>query len=180
MFPLEILRVLSLHLPPHTLAVSTQLTKMYDDQWYHDFLHHRHPELVLSPCPGYRELTKKYMESGNVYRVPFKTDNINCLSVGVEKLWGRWIKVGAMGNNEDILLNFTGDAFLNNTLLDTRVIDVDSYTYIKDFEWYIRDDYGWEENDKKWHKLNIRPDKPFIFTKFSPYGLCAITSDTHY
>lgn len=165
MFPLELFRIISLHLPPAKLAISNQLNKMYDDEWYHDFLQLIHPELVLSPCPSYRQSVRRYKESGNVYRIPFKTDDIYRLSVGAKKLSGKWLKAGAI-DNEDILLDFNGDAFINNNLLDTGVIDIDSYTYVKNFDWYIRKDWGWEENDKKWYKLNICPEKPFIFTNF--------------
>lgn len=138
--PLDIFRLISLQLNPRSLGVCKSLYHMYDNIWYKDKLQILNPSLKIREYPNYKELYDSYLEQGNV--ILFNDGNI--------LKFPKCIKA-TLYNDKIYILNFNGDLYSVNRLINNDVVDIYTNSYIKKYEWYIR---------RK--KVNVTPNSPFI------------------
>lgn len=113
MLPLEIFPILSLQLPPGTLVISRELSSIYDDDWYHDFLSLKCPGKILWKQTTYKDRYIKYCQAGKLY----KYKNGKILPCG-----------------DNITYSAHGELYIKGKLYDTGVIAIDAMVYIKEYE----------------------------------------------
>lgn len=144
--PYDILHLITLDFPAYHLAINHKGEKIYSEQWFRDKLYKEYifplnVNQINSQWKPKLWVTTTYKRLYNKYR---ETVHIHKLHRG-DMRGGRYIGNGIKATNNDrdsLLLTFNGDLFVryfkgdNLALIDTEVIDIDSYTYIKQYEWY--------------------------------------------
>lgn len=164
MFPQEIFYRLSLQLPPYTLAINHNLYLLYQDVWFEDYLQLKCPKVKLTKQTSYLNLYKKYCQSGKILKYSYGDRHADCIGEGIS---------AADNNINDMILSFNGDLYINDTLVDTGVVAISSFTYIKKYEWYC---YGLNNDyDRKWKKINITPQSPFLSVAYCNSYFYAVT-----
>lgn len=154
MFPREIYRLISLKLSPGTLAINQELNSIYDDTWYEDHLRLQCPGVTdLWKQTSYKDRYIKFLQSGQISK---KEGYIG---------WGTTAAAVvdySDGKDHDMILNFNGDLFMDGVVIATKVISIDTNTYVTQYEWYY---YKWG-----WTRVNLIPPSPFLSVNYSqPY-----------
>lgn len=169
MFPQEIFRLLSLQLPPGTLAINKQLSLMYDDTWYEDYLQLQCPGVKLWKQTSYRDRYNKFLQSGTIsnYR---DQEIVQCIGWGIAAA-----SINAYTDCEDMILNFNGELYMDNVLIDTQVIAIDTGTYITDNIWYCYDYYK-----EKWITIAVLPESQFLVVIYTNNYIYALTDQKIY
>lgn len=163
MFPSEIFRLISLLLPPGKLAITCQLSAMYSDTWYEDYLTKLCPDVQLWKQTSYRDRYKKFLQSGKICK--YKRGKLSS--------WiGRGVAAADTENN-NMILTFNGDLYMGDALIDNHVIAIDSCTYIKEWEW-------WYYDGNDWSIMYVTPKSPFISVKYYDDYAFAITKEGLY
>jgi hypothetical protein len=153
MLHFDVLRLISLNLEPEKLiGVNKELSLLYDDIWYHDKLKIL-TEKTLYTTTNYKDLYDKFMLQGEILVYDSFLDFVkyNFCKLPIEG-----IKVCTFNDNSTMVLTFNGELFIDNFLIDTKVIDVCECNYIKQREWYVYDD--------KWIKLDLNEN--FVKVKY--------------
>lgn len=163
MFPKEILRIISLKLPSLTLALNHDLQSIYDDGWYEDYLKLQCPHTKLWKHISYRNCYAKFRQSGEISKY----------TMGRIYHYLGWGTTAADLDGKTMILNFNGELYIDLKRLANRVVAIDSYTFIKEFEWYYH-------LGNEWHKLKITPSSPFISVKYTPHHIFASTEKEVY
>jgi hypothetical protein len=130
---------ISLYCKPYMLSVNKELNLLYNDDWFKTKLNNLFPDKKLFTGTNYKDLYKRYLEEGDIYYV---TNELIC------KLQIKGVKAQYKDdfyiNHEfpdDYILTFNGELYsqIGNDikLIDTEVIDVSSYGYIKNNKVYV-------------------------------------------
>ena len=153
-FPVEIFKLISLHVNPGDLAVCKRLLKLYDDNWYHDHLHLKYPNINLYTKTNYKDLWKLSLLQGDIYYI--NPDNKKETYLNVKAIKGQLYQnnnnaseLFGRVNNIHNILTFNGDYLVTDgtTLvkIDQSVNDINrDYYYIKSNRLY-----KWEVNKKQ-------------------------------
>src|SRR5579872_1623671 len=194
-FPHEIVRLISLHLPPYTLSVAKHLNGMYTDDWFRDKLTILYPHLNLCTHWTYKELYKRSMETCHFHRENFYTKTSYYRG---RKVWsGRQVTHAMLhldispstyvrdgnkiaccsANSNNLILTFNGDLYysawdqVNNEfvsrLVNTNVVDMDSSTYVT-----------FEGNRYVWYVYSMFDNSSVKVSTFTNFKSVTWTSDT--
>lgn len=150
----DIFRLFSLYLKPYAFAINKLLLTIYNDDWFHDKLQHIYPNLKLYTSTNYIDLYQRYLQQGIIMNIFSKK---------------RYVTNGIKADiKNNLVLTFNGDLYHEKDnkilLLDKHVIDLDIFSYIKSFEWYINIKH------EGFLLVNIKPTTNFIKVIFkSPY-----------
>jgi hypothetical protein len=151
-FPYEIFRLISLHLPLNSLAVSRNLAQMYNESWFRDKLRLLCRDHLWTKHFTFEELYKRYLLACHFHREMFYTKvarfkgikvwssyeityhmltlNLNQFNLGSGyKIAGLGVDTGAL------VLTFNGELFhyqsnVKPQLVSAHVVDMDSHTYV--------------------------------------------------
>lgn len=141
MFPLELFNLISLHCKPCFFSLNKELHLLYNDEWFQNKLQMLFPGRKLFTITNYKDLYKKYLSETNIYYNYYRSEKDPSLS-DLRSFETKGIKVqyrGAIGYDYfkyDQILTFNGELYIeadNGTyLIDTKVIDISSYLYVKE------------------------------------------------
>lgn len=160
--PYDILRLISLYLKPYHLTINKELFSIYNNTWYFDKL--RLFNLIDNSymLTNYRDMYYKYLNTGTIKNI-FHPGNL---------MVQKGFKVSL-----NHILTYEGNLYLQINdeviLIDNHVIDVDHYSYIKDYKWYMYDGLIFKQ-------LDISPVSKFIKV-IHTFGYCfVLTNDGIY
>ncbi len=169
MFPQEIFYIISLQLPPGTLAVNKELSALYQDSWYKDYLEVQCPGGKLWKQTTYKDRYGKFLQSGKISS--YQCEKINqCIGYGIAAA-----SINAYTDKEDMILNFNGELYMGNTLIDSNVVAIDIGTYITSTNWYYYDYYEGE-----WTTMQVNPESPFLAVTYTNSYIYALTDHKIY
>jgi hypothetical protein len=183
MIPVDIIRYISLHLPPGKLAtVCKQFSELYNDNWYKNNLEINYPRMKLWSRTTFKDLYKLSLKSGKIHRINLKSNKLTIIPHEA-------IKIAEISSNFFMILKFNGDLLaISSTLsyiLDTEVWDISYNSYIKANKWYLVTDitkqYIVKSNNFTAHKeLIVTSDSPFISVEYFDDYILAITENKIY
>ena len=165
MLPFEIWKEISLILPYNHLAVSKELNKIYEEDWFEKKVKLRYP-YCKQHDNSWRFLYQRSLKSGTIVSCGKSVVNTNL----------EGIKRSTYYNADLLTLTFDGNLYFSNTLvdilIDENVLDIGVDCYIKKYEWYVLFETGFI--------LVAENDEPFLSCLyFSGYYL-AITKNKIY
>lgn len=165
--PFEIWREISLLLPYNFLSLSKEFILLYDQSWFESKV-----KIRYSNCKKHKEsweqLYKKSLKSGKI----IKNDKHHLPIEGIKAANLEW------DIDYDLILTFDGDLIKYNPsngeiiLLDSNVIDICDYAYIKEHEFYIIN-----QNDST---LFAKSEEPFLAIANNFDNMAAITKSSLY
>ena len=139
---------ISLHLPPRYLSiVNKQLSELYNEHWYKEYLIMKCPHIDFSCQHNYEGLTNRYHKQGNIYeRV---NDNVIDLDIRGIKAYGFPQSTLSYDIRKTIYLDFMGILCIHtpNKVIevDVDVVDMCNFVYIKERSVHLlcvdRDEY---------------------------------------
>ena len=130
---------ISLYCQPFKLSVNKELNSLYKDDWFKTKLQNLFPDKKLFTATNYKDLYKKYLEEGDIYYV---------YGSYIQKLEVRGVRAQYKDDfdidhkyPDDYILTFNGELYHQEKdtvkLIDTEVIDICSYGYIKNNKAYV-------------------------------------------
>lgn len=143
--PLEIWRLISYNLVPYSLACNLTLISLYDDNWFEVLLMKKYKNLWYRST--YKDLYKNSLRMGTISLVNTLIDDYDFITLSNPiELPIQGIKVSTIGENlaAVLILDFNGNLhgiqdFEQVELIDSKVIDIDNYGFIKARNWYYLD-----------------------------------------
>ena len=185
MLPKDLWIEISLYLKPNELKIINTSFNFYNDLWYKQKLILEYPNIELWTNTNFKDLYEKSLLSGDLHWYKI-------IDTGLEKLEEfpiKGIKVTNIGIMDHLILTFNGELWLcvgkTLKLIDTNVIDISDFSYIKHNEWYILDRHTFETKLIKQTLgdnifLSIASDSDDFTWGDRIYQICAITSTTLY
>jgi len=149
--PFELLQLISYNLPINILSINKHYLSLYDDEWYNNYLQHNYKII------GDKKLYYKSLKTGVIYKTNKNTyEKIKLPILG--------IKAASIKNSDSsLILTFDGKLYINDTLIDTDVVDIDYSCYVTNDTCYILID----ENNKE---IKKKLEKDFFVKVRSYYG----------
>lgn len=186
--PLDIIREISLYLPYNYLAISKELSDIYNDSWFRDKLLGEHPNCVKNNN-SWSDLYKRSLKSGQVIKFTSKSHygESSCITIPIE-----CIKISNITRNLYIFLTFDNNLYSCyhssidewvTELIDSNVKDIDNNSYIKDKELYLVTDKGGLHDNNSFiieKSLIIKTDEKFIDVSYNGDYIFAITKNALY
>ncbi len=156
--------MISLYITPYTLLVDKVTRDMYNDNWFHDYLAYKFPNMNLPKINDcFINLYKQYLKSGDVYRDNKPISNLNTV-----------IKYDTYNKVESVLL-FNGDYISPDGKLHcSNVVDIGTDVYITNTRCFygFRNTIGcYETEDKFLGITNTLESNVYIHSKKKVYIL---------
>ena len=136
--PKEIIKLIALNLVPGFLSMVCKTMNIYDEAWYYDYLIMRYDRSeIVDRVFSFKELYARSLEEGPLYILYlFDMTETNLKINAIKAAPDCYLP------NRNYVLKFNGDLCLTNNnaepeLLDSGVIDIGLYCYIKQTKIYI-------------------------------------------
>ena len=182
--PLDIWKLISLYLDFNQLALSKELWKIYDDEWFKNKLCMEYPNCKQNNN-SWKELYKRSLKSGNILKLrhydgKYKSEELLFSSYD-NAIQG--FKIAEIDYYFYMILTFDGDLYSSflqgdmwiNKLLDSNVSDITNNSYIKENKWYLLD-----YNHEILITLILQTNDNFIAVTHTDEHICAITNNKLY
>lgn len=157
MFPLEILRNISVYCTPYHLLTHKSAVSFYDDNWFKEHLewlcHNQNITISLRGL-SFVDVYKRYLRTGDIYKYDTSTPEFSILSDNQGVYIGKGIKAASFnGYGPSLILAFNGDLICDGEHSDSGVIDISYDSYVTSENCFF---------NNTWDTISRIDDNPFI------------------